>query len=498
MKTTISQLFSISIVGLALALALPFAAQGQQNKPIQITRPDFNSSVDDFGTALSRSGRVIYFSSERDGDGQRLYSVERSSSGWRDPEEISGDVNDGKHVGAATVTPDGQFMVFSAYGHAAGGMGRTDLYSAQKVDGKWVMVQNLGSSVNSEYFDSQPTITSDGMTVYFASDRPGGSGGTDIWMTTRTGDSWSSAVNVKNVNSPADDIAPSIAPDGKTFYFSSNRAGGAGGFDLYVVKKTGEMFGNSRNMGAPVNTADDEYFYASLQNTDIGFFSRGSDSNPFDVMMIVPNPFPSEPALIVTGVVTDAATSEPLGAAITLTDLKTGKKVADLRSDDRSGEYYVTLNPGRIYSVTASKNGYVFYSQRFEVPPSEQGTDITKDIALTPVRGGNTRLLVFFDYDKSDLKDESIPELERVIEFMKDNPEMKVSMEGHTDDVGSDDYNDKLSLRRSESVKKYITDGGVDASRISTKGHGKRKPLTKGTTDEARAQNRRVEMIIVQ
>ncbi|GAB1430019.1 OmpA family protein [Ignavibacteria bacterium] len=496
MKTQLMRLTVLFVFVFSLAAAVSTAVA--QQKPIQVTRPDFNTNVDEFGTSLVRSGRFLYYTSEREGDGQRLFYVERSSSGWREPEMVSGDVNDGEQVGAPTLTPDGQFMVFSAYRHDAENIGRTDLFSARKIDGAWTEVKNLGADVNSDYFDSQPSISSDGMTLYFSSDRPGGMGGTDIWMTARNGDSWTNPVNVRSVNSSNDEMSPSIAADGKTFYFASNRGGGAGGFDLYVCKKSGDAFGTARNMGTPINTVDDEYFYTSLQNTDIGFFSRGTDAANFDVMMIVPNPFPSEPALIVTGTVADAVTNQPLGATITLTDLKTGKKVADMRSDDVTGEYLVTLNAGHVYSVTASKNGYVFYSQRFETPPNEQGTDLTKNINLSPIRGGNTRLLVFFDYNKTDLKEESIPELERAIEFLKDNPELKISMEGHTDDQGGDEYNDKLSLRRAEAVKKYLSDGGIDASRISTKGNGKRMPLVKGSNDEARAQNRRVEMIVLQ
>jgi outer membrane protein OmpA-like peptidoglycan-associated protein len=123
---------------------------------------------------------------------------------------------------------------------------------------------------------------------------------------------------------------------------------------------------------------------------------------------------------------------------------------------------------------------------------------MTKDIDLYPLKGGKTRLLIFFDFDKFDLKDESRPELERVIEFLKDNPEIKVRIEGHTDDVGTDDYNDKLSQNRANAVKQYIVSAGIDGSRISTKGFGKRQPLVKDKTEEARAMNRRVEMKILE
>src|SRR6185369_14060899 len=204
--------------------------------------------------------------------------------------------------------------------------------------------------------------------------------------------------------------------------FASNRAGGEGGFDLYIALRTGDGFSQIVNMHPPINTPADEYFYNSIVNSTTAFFSRSNSNGDMDIMMAVPNPVPSEPVLLVQGVVTDGTAKAPIGSTITITDLKTGKKVADLRSDDVTGEYFATLTAGRIYSITASKPGYVFYSERFEVPPAYKGNTISKDISLLPFSQGSTRLLVFFDYDKSDLQDESVPELERVLEFLKDNP----------------------------------------------------------------------------
>lgn len=462
---------------------------------VEISSVGFNTTSDDFGSSISQNGRLMYFTSSRSGDNQKVFVVERNSNGWKSPDEINGGVNDATQTGAVTLTSDGQYMIFSAFEHSKNGIGRTDLYSARKVDGKWTDITNL-SILNSPAFDAQPSLSNDGQTLYFVSDRDGGKGGTDIYISKKSNNEWTKPINVSQLNSIADDMSPVIASDNITFYYSSNRSGGEGGFDIYVCKINGKNFNDIKNMGSPINTSVDEYFYTSIANSTTAYFSRANSNGDLDIMMAVPNPFPSEPVLLVEGKVSDVLSKAPLGSAITITDLKTGKKVADLRSDDETGEYFATLTSGRIYSITASKNGYIFYSERFDVPPSYKGNTVTKDINLSPISDGSTRLLIFFDYNKSDLQDESIPELERVLEFMKENPNKKVSFDGHTDDVGSDDFNDKLSEKRASAVKKYLVEAGIDASRIKTKGYGKRKPLVKATDEDARSQNRRVEMRI--
>ena len=157
----------------------------------------------------------------------------------------------------------------------------------------------------------------------------------------------------------------------------------------------------------------------------------------------------------------------------------------------------MTLSPGRVYSVTASTKGYVFHSERYEVPPGAKGKTVKKDIYLSPLADGGDQLLVFFDYDKSELKSESFPELERIIELLRENPKVRLRFDGHTDDQGSDEYNEKLSQRRAEAVRDYIVAGGVPTARLEARGLGKRKPMMQGSTDEARASNRRVEMKVI-
>jgi outer membrane protein OmpA-like peptidoglycan-associated protein len=480
-----------------IILMIVFGAYALSAQSVNVSPVPFNSAEDDFAPSLTRHGKSIYFTSDRDGK-QKIYVVEKTESGWNMPDEISRDVNNGDQNGSVAITPDGQFMIFAAYENKYGSEGRTDLYSAHKINGKWTEVQNLGQAINSPFWDSQPTLSSDGILLFFVSDRPGGSGGTDIYFSRKTREGWSKAQNAgSSINTSADEIAPVIAYDNKSFYFSSNRSGGFGGFDIYITTFKEGQFSASKLAVEPINSANDDVFYYSVPNSNIAYFSsdRPGGNGGFDIYSAVPNPYPADAVTLVSGTVYDSRTKEPLGSNIIIKDMKTKKIVADLNSDDETGAYFVVLNPGKTYSITSSKSGYLFYSERYEVPLSSKGEEITKDIYLSR---NDTRLLIFFDFNKSTLTEESNAELDNVIEFLNQNSNVRVRFEGHTDDVGSDDYNDKLSANRALEVKKYLTTNGIESNRIEAKGYGKRQPLINEKTDEARAKNRRVEMKIIE
>ncbi len=475
-------------------------AQGQTTRAdIVITPFQHNSSGDDFAPCVAQHGRIMIFTQES-GKSQRLMITERSGDGWSSPSDMGSEVNSGMQVGSGSMTSDGQFIIFAGYRHDLPGFGRTDLYSARKVKGKWTDIQNLGSQVNSEAWDSQPSISPDGSTVYFVSDRDGGKGGSDIYVTRRKGNQWTRAELVQGINTSSDEMCPCIAADNSTMYFSSNRSGGTGGFDIYTTRMKGAAFSAPQNIGSPINSGWDEYYYTAITNTNTAYFAsdRPGGSGGLDIYKAEPNPELPDAVLTLHGKVTDAVSNKPLGADLVITDLKTRQKVAVLRSDDQTGEYYATLNAGRSYSITATRPDYVFYSERVDVPATEKGHTVEKDIKLNPLANdADTRLLVFFDTDKSDLKDESLPELDRVSEFLASNKDIRVRIEGHTDDVGEDNYNMQLSQKRADAVRSYLVTQGVEAKRILTAGYGKTRPKVKGTNDDARALNRRVEMKVI-
>lgn len=454
---------------------------------------ELNSEADDFATTLVKNSRKMYFTSDISGK-QQVFEVTRGKDSELTIESrVRGDVNDAEQAGSVTLTPDGNYMIFAAFAHDQSGEGRTDLYSAKKVKGKWVDVINLGPSVNSRYWDSQPTLSSDGQTLYFTSDRPGGKGGTDIYVSTRTSEGWSKARNVSELNSSSDEMSPVIALDGSTFSFASNRSGSLGGFDIYFSKLNGSAFSTPKNAGKPINSEADELFYVPVQNTNNAYFTSNRDGGKgnLDIYHAVPNPHEAKPVIFVSGQVLDKESAEPIAAQVIITDLKTNIRIAKFTSDDENGDFLVTLKPGHTYSVTATAPDYFFYSEKFTIPENAEGNELNKNIELSK---NSTRLLVTFDFNKATLNDESIPDLENLLELLKEKNSMNCVLEGHTDDVGSDDFNMKLSKERADAVKAWLVKNGIKSSRIETKGYGKSRPLVKDTTEEARAMNRRVEI----
>ncbi len=496
------------VVALAACTSIAFAQVPQRadslpvpNHPeVKITGMAFNASGDDdLAPFALRGGESIVFTSARSGS-QRIWRTARTSNGWTAPTEEGDALDEADQIGVATLTPDGTYMIFAALdwdgADADAAQGRTDLYSAELVGGVWSNVRNLGPEVNSSAWESQPSLSSDGRTLYFASDRAGGRGGVDIYVTQRTASGWSRPVNIgAPVNTALDELSPSISPDSKSLFFSSNGHGGVGGFDLFVARggnERGTGWGGPENLGTPINSSANEYYFISLPNSKNGYFTS-DQAGDLDIYLAYPNPFPPEAMVTVAGVVTDAITHKPVAAEIIVTDISSGEVVATYHTDDRTGDYYVLLQRGRRYSITASSPDYIFYSDEYSVSPNAAAKDVKKDIALFPSNRGNVRLLVYFDYNKDDLKSESIPELNRLVDFLKAHPDVRGEIAGHTDSVGSAPFNQTLSKNRAEAVRRYLLNKSVEAARLEARGYGEDQPVDDNGTEDGRARNRRVE-----
>lgn len=426
-------------------------------------------------------------------------------SAWTKAVPIGPPLNTHGNEGAQCISPDGVHMFFTAC-NREGGVGSCDLYYSRKTGNRWSIPVNMGPDVNSAYWDSQPTISADGKNLYFTSNRPGGKGGMDIWMTTLSEEGyWGKPVNLGDtINTLQGEMAPFIHPDNKTLYFTTNGRSGLGGFDIYYSKKGLEgNFTSPVNLGYPINTYADESYLIVNSYGDKAYFASdlpggkgGFDIYSFDLY----EGARPEKVTYLKGMVFSSVNNDKLKARFELIDLKTGKSAIVSYSDAVSGEFLVCLPTNRDYALNVSKDGYLFYSENFTLAGAHSKVKpFVKDIPLQPIKVGETVVLknIFFDTDKFELKVESDAELEKLVSLLNKNPKMKIEINGHTDNVGADTYNQVLSENRSKAVYEYLINKGIAKDRLSYKGYGESQPIDTNDTEESRANNRRTEFKVV-
>ncbi len=458
-----------------------------------------NTSANEMTPVISADGKSIYFTSDRKGGmGMEDVWVSRLIGGkWREPVNLS-HINTPFSDGAVSVTADERQMYFASSGRA--GFGQSDIFVCYKKDRGWSAPQNLGYPVNTPGWESQPSISADGRYLYFISTRPGGFGGTDIWVSKRTEKGWSEPENLgPGVNSPYDEQSPFIAPDGITLYFASNRPGGFGGYDIYRAVKTKDGFTQAQNLGPEINTPYDDICFSVPGRGDIIYIAREEKGNYDIFYMKLPEKMRIERAVtIVAGKLTDKETGKPIkGGKVTIINLETGEKFETVT--DESGKYKFALPAGGRYSVSIQADGYLFTSTYLDLKDKKSYEELMEKSVLAPIKKGEKIILrnIFFDFDSYELKPESKYELDRLIRIMKEHKSMVVEIAGHTDDIGTEEYNLRLSQKRAEAVKQYLVEHGIEPQRIIAKGYGKSQPLIADTTEEARALNRRVEFKIL-
>ena len=307
------------------------------------------------------------------------------------------------------------------------------------------------------------------------------------------------------VNTFAWEASPFLAPDGITLYYSTAGYPGYGNNDIFMTQRldsTWQKWSTPVNMGPDINTAEwDAYYTAAASGTYAYVIStKNSIENSLDIFQIqLPDALKPKPVVLVYGKVLNSKTKEPLASDINYSILSTNKEVGIASSNFKDGSYKIVLPAGEVYSFLAHKLGYFSVSENIDLNAIESYREIERDLYLAPIEtGGAIRLNnLFFDFNKYVLRKESVPELARVMELLTANPEMTIEIGGHTDNVGSDDVNNKLSNERALAVKNYLLSKGIDAQRVSSKGYGKTKPVSNNDSDEGRQRNRRVEFTIL-
>lgn len=474
-----------------------------------------NSELNEYWPSLSLDGLTLFFTvmlprdmgnkSENSGFQEDFFYSERNiDNTWGKRENAGGFLNTDKNEGAQSLSADGKILYFTACDRMDG-FGKCDLYVSYNYSGNWSTPLNLGGIVNSRYSDKHPSLSSDGRELYFASDRPGGRGGLDIWLVRKDNyGQWSEPVNLgENINTNGNDQSPFIHPDNRSLYFSSEGHQNLGRGDIFVSKRnsSGE-WERPKNLGYPINTHNDEIglivnpagnkaYYASDRVKE-----RGMDLYNFDLHEEVQ----PTPVSYLKGRVYNALNFRGIEAEFQLIDLESGELVIKARSNPGEGNYLVPLPVNRDYALNVSHPGYLFYSDHFELKGIHEITDpYIKDVPLSPIKAGEKIVLnnIFFEFDRADLKRESEIELNKTYEFLISNPSVSIRIAGHTDNIGSDKYNEELSERRAEAVVNYLIDKGISPGRLEFKGYGSKKPLADNSTEEGRAKNRRTELEII-
>ncbi len=480
---------------------------------------EVNSKADDYACAIS-GNRMIFTSNRATVEGylrgDDFWFADCEKEGWTQALNFGGKINTTKDEGAPCISPDGETIFFSQC-WTTDGLGDADLYSATlDAKGSWQNIRNLGEAINSKYWDSQPYISPDGEQLFFASDRPGGFGGTDIWMSRRMRNGkWGKPVNLgPNVNTAGDEKSPMMAPNGVDLYFSSTGHGGLGGFDIFVTHELkNNLWVKPINIGRPFNSDDDDLFFRLSPQEDTVYVSssRNGSMGGLDMYSIAPNPFKDTTRykFFAVTVVYDSITNMLLPNSYLTIKSSTGRTIFD--SVKSAGRFRFEVKKKQSYIVTSSAPNYRTVTNQVTVPASLYSNEYRVNIAMTllpapaaiaeETHKESAVPIVYFDFDKAELRPDAEMGLDRffvekIKPLLQAEKDIEITLDAHTDDAGSDAYNYNLSRQRGAVVSQYLKNRGTPLSAIVVNAYGKAHPVSSNETEDGRKLNRRVELRI--
>jgi outer membrane protein OmpA-like peptidoglycan-associated protein/tetratricopeptide (TPR) repeat protein len=461
-----------------------------------------NSRNSEYFPSLTIDGSRLVIT-RNTGNEDFYYCLKNKDGSWTQARPMEGDINTVWNEGAQNISQDGQWLVFTGCNWPQG-FGGCDLYISYLTPTGWSKAENLGGRVNTDVWDAQPCLSPDKKDLYFASSRPGGYGGKDIYVChLLPSGRWSEPENLgPTINTSGDEQCPFMHADNQTLYFTSNFWPGYGDDDLFYSKKLpGGKWTEPVNLGYPINTiykdgtlfiaADGKTAYYASEKSD----SRGGlDIYSFELREDIR----PDRTLWVKGKVMDKNTTKGLPSTVELIDLKSKQTISKVQSDE-SGNYLVTLPVGKDYAFNVNRKGYLFYSDNFLLSKNAPDSTYEKNIYLQPIEVNATIVLhnIFFDVNKYDLKPESQTELDKLVQLLNENPTLRIEISGHTDDTGKPTDNLVLSNNRAKAVVNYLISKGIPAQRLTYKGYGESQPVADNKTEPGRALNRRTEMKVI-
>ncbi len=488
--------------------------------------PTINTAHIEHSPVISADESVLIFTSRRPGntgsapDGswhdEDLYISEQVAGKWSTPRNLGKGVNKPDHDASISLSPDGQRLFI--YKNPPG---KGDIFECDLKGKEWTSPENIGMPISdSRSFESAITLSSDGKTAFFGTDREGGKGLRDIWMVKKdAAGKWGNPVNLPApINSVYNEDSPFLHPNGKTLYFSSDGTNSIGGYDIFKTEiKADGTWSIPENLGYPINTGDHDIYFVLSADGRHGYYSSAKEGGyghediyqinmpqapvvvakkdtTVSVPVIVQNPL-----TILKGTITDEVTKDPVGAAIKVIDDEKNEVIAEFKSNSSTGKYLISLPSGRNYGIRVESPDYLFHSEHFDIPKTTDYQEIVKDIQMKKMKVGTSIVLknIFFDYNDATLRKESEAELARLLELLLEYPTLEIEIGGHTDADGSNDYNQKLSERRARAVVDYLVQKGTAMARLVAKGYGESQPMDTNDTDEGKQNNRRTEFKIL-
>jgi outer membrane protein OmpA-like peptidoglycan-associated protein/tetratricopeptide (TPR) repeat protein len=462
---------------------------------------NINSATSEYYPSFTIDDSILVFTRRGEGIEEDFVESKLTPNGYSKAEIIKGDINNQPSKGGINISQDGEWLLFA--GNFAGqGFGNFDLYMSYNTPNGWSEPVNLGANINTEFWESSPSLSPDKNALYFSSDRPGGYGGKDLYVSYRVNGKWLPAENMgPEINTAGDELAPFIHADNQTLYYTSNGLPGYGGTDIYMIKKTSDKtWSKPENLGYPINTTENEgsLFVAADGVTAYYASDRADTKGYLDLykFTLKPDVRPIK-TLYVKGYVTDAKTQKGLPCTVELTSDSSQKVLSDVQTDE-TGFYFITLPVGKNYTFTVNRKGYLFYSDVFNLADKQSDSTYEKNISLQPVELNATVRMKNIQYatNSFQLEPVSLIELNKLIQLMNDNPSLKIQINGYTDNVGNDADNLKLSENRAKAVVDFLITKGIDAKRMTWKGFGETQSIADNSTEQGRSLNRRTEFKI--
>lgn len=485
--------------------ALEFEKNNPNRKPIvpENMGPAINTSEPEYFPSLTAERNQLVFTRRLNHFNEDFYESFKADTGWQKAKGLLGDINTNFNEGAQNISQDGQLLVFTGC-NFENGMGSCDIYFSIKTKQGWSKAENIGRNINSEFWESQPSLSPDKNTLYFASNRAGGYGGVDLYRSKRKpGGAWGEPENLgPAINTKGDESCPFLHADGETLYFMSSGHQGYGGDDLFYARPDSNgIYQNPINLGYPINTIEHEgsLFISTDGKTAFYASDRGEGFGSLDIYQFeLPESTRPTPTTWIKGQVFHAKNKSGLPSLVEIIDLNTNTRLHQLQTDE-DGHFLATIPAGKNYSFSVNRTGFLFYSENFIVPNQSANEPYERNIPLQPIETGATITLknVLFETGSFALQRPSRTELDKLIQILQENPTVSIEISGHTDNQGNAAANLELSKKRAAVIVQYLSEKGISSKRLRSVGYGDTQPIASNENEEGRALNRRTEIKVI-